>query len=323
MMLHVLLQLALAVGTPPAGVEGARVPPGTGLPAVDASSPTHLPGLPNMVSFGNGLLSGGVPTGREAFERMRGLGIRTVVSVDGAVPDLESARAAGLRYIHLPIGYDGIDESRRHELARAVRDGLGRGRVYLHCHHGKHRSAAASGVVGVGLGWITPDQALQRMSVAGTSPRYRGLLESVSEATRLDPRRIEAVPADLPEVSRPSDLVEAMVELDRVLEHLERISDASWRTPHAHPDLVPAAEAGRLADLFRLAIPSKGVMDDAGLDLVRRLEVDADRASRLEAGLLEAEIPVDEMDGLLGLIRSSCRECHDVHRNRSSVSRSG
>ena len=165
------------------------------------------------------------------------------------------------------------------------------------------------------------------MSVAGTSPRYRGLLESVSEATRLDPRRIEAVSADLPEVSRPSGLVEAMVELDRVLEHLERISDASWRTPRAHPDLVPAAEAGRLADLFRLAIPSKATTDDPGLDpvldLVRRLEVDADRASRLEAGLLEAEIPVEEMDDLLGLIRSSCRECHDVHRNRSSVSRSG
>lgn len=322
MMLHVLLQIALVLGASPAGAAGTLVPPGTGLPAVGASSPTHLPGLPNMVSFGNGLVSGGVPTGRKAFERMHGLGIRTVVSVDGAVPDLESARQAGLRYIHLPIGYDGVDESRRHELARAVRDGLDRGGVYLHCHHGKHRSAAASGVVGVGLGWITPDQALERMSVAGTSPRYRGLLESVSESTRLDPRRIEAVPADLPEVSRPSGLVEAMVELDRVLEHLERISDASWRTPGAHPDLVPAAEAGRLADLFRLAIPSKGMMNDARLDLMRRLEVDADRASRLEAGLLEAEIPVEEMDDLLGLIRSSCRECHDVHRNRSSVSRS-
>ena len=74
--------------------------------------------------------------------------MQTVISVDGAKPDLEAARKHGLRYVHLPHGYDGVPAPRGDELAIALR--TLEGPIYVHCHHGKHRSPAAAGVA-----WVT------------------------------------------------------------------------------------------------------------------------------------------------------------------------
>ena len=45
-----------------------------------------------------------------AFAELAELGVRTVVSVDGAKPQADAARHHGLRYVHIPIGYDGVSE---------------------------------------------------------------------------------------------------------------------------------------------------------------------------------------------------------------------
>lgn len=50
--------------------------------------------------------------------------------------------------------------------------------------------------------------------------------------------------ANFPEVSRPDDVVAAMVVIDNAFEHLKAIEAAGWSVPKDHPDLVPAAEAG-------------------------------------------------------------------------------
>jgi len=98
--------------------------------------------LPNAVHVHAKVISGGQPDGEAAFQELHRLGVKTVISVDGAAPDLELAKKYGLRYVHLPHGYDGIPEPRVQELAKAVRDL--EGPIYIHCHHGKHRSPAAA-----------------------------------------------------------------------------------------------------------------------------------------------------------------------------------
>ena len=67
-----------------------------------------LPGLENVYRLGPQLYSGGEPRGEEAFAALRALGIKTAISVDGATPDTETAQKFGIRYVHLPVGYDGI-----------------------------------------------------------------------------------------------------------------------------------------------------------------------------------------------------------------------
>ena len=36
--------------------------------------------------------------------------MKTIISVDGAKPDLKSARKQGIRNVHIPIGYTGVPE---------------------------------------------------------------------------------------------------------------------------------------------------------------------------------------------------------------------
>ncbi|MBM4063406.1 MAG: hypothetical protein FJ265_20245, partial [Planctomycetes bacterium] len=112
-------------------------------PAPDCADPVHLPGLHQVVTYAPGFVGGGVPEGEEGLRTLAAMGIKTVVSVDGGAPDAAAAEALGMRYVHLPIRYSGIDRERQLELAQVVANAGGP--VYVHCHHGKHRSAGALG----------------------------------------------------------------------------------------------------------------------------------------------------------------------------------
>lgn len=298
------------VGIPGGSDAGTGTVPGPADPiARDA------PGLHNLVAFHDGVISGSVPEGPEGFDSLQGLGVRTIVSVDGAVPDVAAARLRGMRYIHLPIGYDGFDETRRAELTRAVLDGLSNGAVYIHCHHGVHRSAGAAAAVAVGAGWSTPKVGIERMRVSGTSPRYAGLFTCVERSTRLDPDRLAAVEADFPEIDRPDGFVDAMIRMDEALDHLRLIAGAGWQVPDSHPDLVPAAEAGRLANLLRITARGPRAMGETDEDFGERLARDAGRAAELEELLLVETVDTAALDRSLAAVRASCISCHRVHRD--------
>ncbi len=204
--------------------------------------------LPNLVQVHDQVFSGGLPEGELAFEELARMGVRSIVSVDGAKPDVEMARAYGMRYVHLPHGYDGIPPARAESLAKAVSEL--QGPIYIHCHHGRHRSPAAASVACVSAGLIAADQALDVLKLAGTSKNYIGLYSSVAQATRLDAHRLAEIPADFPEVAALAPLAEAMVKLDQVHERLLGIAQAGWQTPANHPDLIPAHEALLLREQF-------------------------------------------------------------------------
>lgn len=65
-----------------------------------------------------------------AFAELRELGVRTIIHVDGDTPDASAAERHGLRYVHLPHGYEGVPKARVAELARR-RSATGRGRFTL------------------------------------------------------------------------------------------------------------------------------------------------------------------------------------------------
>src|SRR5262249_27875258 len=144
---------------------------------------TDYPGIHNAVTYHDGFVSGSVPEGDAGFDTLAAMGVKTIISVDGAEPEVDKARARGIRYIHLPIGYNGFDEQRRLHLSRATRDAMADGPVYIHCHHGKHRSAGAAATIAESLGWLTPQEGVARMKVSGTSPDYKGLYACALSAT--------------------------------------------------------------------------------------------------------------------------------------------
>ncbi|MBL9147540.1 MAG: hypothetical protein JNM94_02485 [Phycisphaerae bacterium] len=286
------------------------------LPALDELAPKDYPGLHNVVSYGKDFVSGSVPEGDEGFDSLKSLGIVTIISVDGAEPDLAKAKARGMRYVHLPIGYNGFDDTRKAELVRAVRD-LPKP-IYMHCHHGKHRSAGAAGTVAVSLGWLPNDVAIARMKVSGTAPNYTGLYSCTQKAAVMQAAAIDAASDAFPEVSRTSGMVKSMVEIDEVVEHLKLIEKAGWKAPADHPDLVPAAEAGRLADLLR-NLGADADTKAKPADFATLLGKNAAEAQALE-DLLVAASPTAPLDvakaaAAFKTVNASCKECHKAHRD--------
>lgn len=279
----------------------------SGVASADAS-------LPNLVEYDDRVLVGGVPGGESAFERLAEAGVRTIVSVDGAVPDLDAARRWGMRYVHLPIGYRGIDPGRRVELARAVLDGRNDGVVYLHCHHGKHRCAAAAATALIALGDLTPDRGVALMRRSGTSPHYPGLFRVVREGIVLDRPVIDAVPTPQSAVERPEGIVESMVAAEEAMHRLSQVADAGWRVPEHHPDLEPMVDASIVTDAMRLMLEVESTRTDGDADLVRLARRSVDTALRLET-LLETRDSTDEVRrDVLSRLSSSCTECHRAHR---------
>lgn len=278
--------------------------------AVPTSRSQHSD-LENVFQVTKKLYSGSVPDGDEAFDELRAMGIRTIISVDGAAPDVERARARGLRYVHLPIGYHGIEPERRMTLARAVRDLPGP--IYLHCHHGKHRGPAAAAAAAVVLGFLTPAEGLSVLKEAGTSPHYTGLYACVVEAEPAPSDMLESVAPEFPEIAPMPGFVKAMVEAQEAYDHLVEVRDARWTVPVANPDIVPLAEAGRLENLLRaLREDPEARRYPAGFsDMMRASHVATMSFERALGG----ELPPATLTERLRVVGSSCRTCHERYRD--------
>lgn len=262
--------------------------------------------IPRVLVVSPEVLTG--PTPERDLAALAEYGIKTIVSVDAARPPADAARALGMRYVHLPLSYNGIDSASQHRLAKAVRDLPSP--IYVHCHRGQHRGPTATAVALVALDRIDQFRALKILEIAGTSKRYPGLYSVVHNARPLQSASIDAVTmSELPEIERVGKLRTVMDRIDRVFIRLHAIETAHWTTPISQPDLLPAVEAGLLTDLFRQASEIR----DVG-DMRAEFAAITSRASQLEDAIVEGRYV--EATDLLGGIASDCRACHEAHRYR-------
>ncbi len=289
-------------------------------PTVGAAEPAALPGIENLVAFADGFTSGSAPLTDAAFNSLEAMQVKTIVSVDGACPDAARASQRGITTIHLPISYDWIAPERQRELARAVRDARERGAVYIHCHHGKHRSAAAAAMIAASLGWATPEQGVARMRVAGTAEEYAGLYECAAKAAVLDGALVDGVATTFVDCEPPSDLVATMVAMDDAQGNLrEWCSDRSafWRATAGVSK--PIATAASLSEhLRRLAGGTEA--SARGEAFVADLRACSEKASALEAVLIAKGRSLkraneDALWESVQALDASCSACHAKFRD--------
>lgn len=273
----------------------------------DGPDPKEYPALHNLLTVSSEIYSGGEPLGNEAFESLVRLGVKTVVSVDGAAPDVETARKHGLRYVHIPIGYDGIEEEAGRLLARLVRDA--NGPFYIHCHHGRHRGPAAAAVACVASGEMNGQGAIEILVRAGTSRDYAGLWRDVKNYRA--PGANEELP-ELREVAEVGSFTSAMARIDRAYDHLKRCRDAEWSTPEDHPDLVPAQEALLLKEGLRES--ARNLASDFGEEFKSWL-ADAEGVAQGLEESLKANDPVQKISRQFQRLEESCRTCHSRYRD--------
>lgn len=298
----------------------AAAPGGDDAASVEVKPLDAPAALHNVYAFGPDLINGSAPEGDEAFAALKKLGVKTIISVEAAAPDIERARANGIRYVHVPIGYDTVPREAGMQMARAVRDLPGP--VYIHCYHGKHRSPAAAAYLMVLTRKLTTDDAIAAMKLAGVGEKYPGLYACVREATPAAETDIDAVPADLPEVARTDSVEAAMAKIGRHWDFLKLFDKNDWRPIPDHPDLAIERETEVVADLFEtLARDSQiradhdekfnAIMDDgyaAALALKRHFNRDSNTT---DADAAPATDPREAMQRLA----ASCSKCHKDYRN--------
>ena len=173
--------------------------------------------LQNLLQPAPNIFSGGEPKHSDDFAALARLGVRTVLSVDGVRPNLELASKHGLKYVHVPVGYDGIHLHAQHSLVRLVREDTGP--IYIHCHHGKHRGPAAAAIACRALGHFDCDNAIEFLKRAGTDPLYAGLYRDV-RGFKIPPKETP-LPELVPEAEVESLAVQ-MGQIDRIFDRLSK-----------------------------------------------------------------------------------------------------
>jgi protein tyrosine phosphatase (PTP) superfamily phosphohydrolase (DUF442 family) len=280
------------------------VRPARGDPPIVDSSDVSLP--ENFLAASPRVYVGGEPAGEAAFAALAAQGFKTVVSVDGARPNVATAQKYGMTYVHIPIGYDGLPPHAGASLARLVRDA--QPPIYIHCHHGKHRGPAAAAVACIAAGELDGPRAIELMKRAGTGENYRGLWRDV--AAYKPPPPGAALP-ELVSVAEVDSLAAAMSKIDHSFDNLKLCAAAGWKTPPQHPDLSPQQESLLLREGLR--------------ETARHLTADHD--DRFRKWLSEAEEDASQLErairqndgggaeGHLKRLETSCKRCHEQYRD--------
>ena len=316
-MLVSLVRVALIALIIPAPVGGQSAPP-----SATASSTNNFPsltaeGIHNVFRLGDRLYSGSAPEGNAGFASLKALGIRTIISVDGTPPDVALAHENGLRYVHLPHGYDGISTNVQVQLIKAAQSLPGP--IYIHCHHGLHRGPVAAAVICMGTDGWSPARAEAWLHNAGTATNYEGLFEAVRRFRRPSPAVLASLPPNFPETARLSGLVDAMVAIDQTWDRLKAVRKAGYQPPPDHLDLQPAHEARMLSEHFR---ETQRLSDSTrrGDEFLRHLRSSESAATAGEVLLgrwqeAPGEALARELGDRLDTIGKACASCHKAYRD--------
>lgn len=270
--------------------------------------------LPNLILVCESVYSGGQPEGESAFAELSKLGIRTLISVDGAKPEVELAKKYGLRYVHLPHGYDGISQQRGKELAKALQ--FLQGPFYIHCHHGQHRSPAAAAVACVNLGWLDSSEALMLLTIAGTDTRYKGLFRSVQNAHPIAPKDLDAVPDDFPSVSKLPPMAESMIEIEETFGYLKTLQQNNWNAAESKES--SSQKALLLFEHFRelKRIDDPRMKNAEIMAISQASEQAALTVERtLSSSTVDSSASINKLNQAMKVIEANCKACHQLVRN--------
>jgi protein tyrosine phosphatase (PTP) superfamily phosphohydrolase (DUF442 family) len=276
------------------------------LPADAGPAAEDYPHLHNLMQVTGRIYAGSEPHGEAAFAELKKLGVKTVVSVDGARPQTELAAKHGLRYVHIPIGYDGVPDEAGKSLARVMQEA--EGPIYFHCHHGKHRGPAAAAVACVASGAADGEGALEILRRAGTSEGYAGLWRDVEDFH--PPAADEELP-ELVAVAEVGSMAAAMAQIDRAKDNLALANEARWSAIAEHPDIVAAQEAIILREaLHETGRHLAGDYDQAFANLLAESEA---IAIELEAAIKSGQH--EAADRHFDKLITSCKTCHVKYRD--------
>lgn len=266
------------------------------------------PAVEHLIQASPRIFSGAAPENAEAFAALAKRGVQTIVSVDGARPDVQTARAYGIRTVHIPFGYDGVPEEAAQQIAQALEET--QGPIYFHCHHGQHRGPAAAAIaLRLETGCSGPE-ATELLRFAETDPKYKGLWRDVETFV---PHALGAVWPTLHEVAPVSDLAAGMARMDREWDRVKLVQASSWKVPAEHPDLAPIQQAKIMAEMLEAMSGALSAEQQADAEFLRLLQSGQSEAKALQSALVAGDAAAAEQR--FSALKKGCAACHEVYRN--------
>ncbi len=307
---------ALGCGSAPSGPLGpsaietspVAIAPIPALPVLDAEG--HPEGIHKYRKWSDKIGQGAQPEGEIAFRNLATLGYTTLISVDGARPDAETAAKYGLTYVHIPIGYNAVPKDAQERIVKAVESSGGP--VFFHCHHGQHRGPAGVMIARISIDGISNEQAVAELRQSGCSENYKGLYRDVLACVPPTAAELAQIPAKQPSYVSPGDVAEHMAAMDRVWERVGFVKEAKWATPPSMPDVDPPHEAKIVWEAFR---------EMARLDESKKMGAEFMAImARAEEGSKALEEAIRKGDAAAAAknydaVKQSCTDCHKKWRN--------
>jgi len=289
-----------------AAASPAPAPPPTASPE---GGPGSGPALEHLRRWSERIIQGGQPAGDAAFRQLEALGVTTILSVDGALPDVEGAARHGLGYVHVPVGYDGITPDEQARIVKAVEES--RGPVYIHCHHGLHRGPAAAAIARQAVDGVSAGEAYAGLQASGCSPSYDGLYAAVRDFVPPNPDQLAALPP-LPSAVRPQGIRDTMVHVDGGWDYVTALEANAWAAPSDAPDRTPDHELTILRERFReLARQDEAQAEgDAFLASCAAME---ERLAALDTALATGDKAA--AGPAFDAVAAACQRCHANYRD--------
>jgi protein tyrosine phosphatase (PTP) superfamily phosphohydrolase (DUF442 family) len=274
----------------------------------------EVPYLQNVIVAAKDIYSGASPEGEDAFRSLQQLGIKTMISVDGATPDAAMAKRFAMRYVHLPHGYQGIPKQRVLEIAKALRE-LPKP-IYVHCHHGKHRSPTAVAAATIALGYRTRDEGRTMMAIGGTNKDYRGLFATIDEIENCEAIDWDKVSSLFTEKSEVPRTASEMIDIDT---RFAKLSQSGLPEKDFLYEVLMLEES--FTELERTT-QTETIQCPSDVDIKEYFALLASGAKLMKDFRLEAtqsQSTMDQRQSLVSLLKNTCNACHQKFRDNVPI----
>lgn len=306
---------AVAIGcrastSPQAAVASTQPAPPRTPPQLEVDDQGEPTGLEHYRKWSDKIGQAGEPVGEQAYENIAALGYRTVISVDGAAPNVETASRYGLRYVHIPIGYDAVPRDAQLQIVKAVEEADGP--VLFHCHHGLHRGPAAAMVARIAVDGVSNAKAVQGMKTSGTSEKYHGLYRDIG-ALQIPTKAELALAPALQSCVVPQGTRGAMAFIDRRWDAINASKASKWSVPASMPDIDPAHEIGMVENSLRDLLQREEKRPETDARYIALFKDSLAAVIELESAVIAKDVA--KADAAHAKLKNSCDACHAEYRN--------
>jgi len=283
-------------------------------------APGEYPGLHNVFQLSERIISGSEPHGEEALAALAEMGVKTILSVDGKVPDAATAAHFGMRYVHVPIQYKGLTEDEVAKIAKTFRET--EGPFYVHCFHGQHRGPAAAAIGRIAVDGVDRERAIAEMRQwCGTASKYEGLYKAVATISVPTAAETEQYAFDFTAAHRFSGTRDAMVSLARHWDNVKLLQKHGFQVDPEHPDLDPLQEVTQVHQLYA-ACNELGDTATYADDYRQWMQAGFDASAQLvrflsdcSHGTTSRAAVAAELEAAYKAVGKSCTDCHKVYRD--------